>query len=109
MKSKPASRKTRMPKTWLITGLLAAGAVAYVVFIFLPSQRTIDALRAQVQERNQQIMQAQSLTGTLAQARLRLASAQAVSREWRETARQAHSADERHDVPFSFVTLVRAR
>lgn len=56
MKSKPKTKKPRMPKTWLTTALLAAGAVAYVVFVFLPFQRKIDALRSQVQERSQQIM-----------------------------------------------------
>jgi Tfp pilus assembly protein PilO len=86
MKRKITSRKARMPKTWLITALLAAGAVAYVVFVFLPFQQTINGLRAQVQERNQQIMQAQSMTGTLAQARLRLASAHEVGRQWRDQA-----------------------
>ena len=86
MKRKTTSRKTRMPKTWLITALLAAGAVAYVVFVFLPFQQTIHGLRAQIQERNQQIMQAQSLTGTLAQARLRLVAAHEVSHHWRDQA-----------------------
>lgn len=86
MKGKPFGRKAKMPKTWIITALLAACAVAYVVFIFLPFQRTIDAVRAQTQERGQQIMQAQSMAGTLAQARLRLASAQEVSKNWRAEA-----------------------
>jgi Tfp pilus assembly protein PilO len=78
--------KTGPPKTWLITGLLAAGAIAYVVFVFLPCQHTISGLRGQVQERRQQIMQAQSLAGTVAQARLRLASAREVATQWRAEA-----------------------
>jgi Tfp pilus assembly protein PilO len=78
--------KSGKPKTWLITALLAAGAVAYVVFVFLPQQRSIGVLRSQVQERHQQIMQAQSLAGTVAQARLRLASTREVSRQWRAEA-----------------------
>lgn len=86
MKPKPKTKKTRMPKTWLTTALLAAGAVAYVVFVFLPFQRKIDALRSQVQERSQQIMQAQSLTGTLAQARLRLVAAHEVGQQWKSQA-----------------------
>jgi Tfp pilus assembly protein PilO len=86
MKAKTHSRKAKMPKTWLITGLLAAGAVAYVVFVFLPFQQKINALQAQVQERSQQIMQAQSMTGTVAQARLRLAAAHEVSQQWKSQA-----------------------
>jgi Tfp pilus assembly protein PilO len=86
MKKKTISRKSGKPKTWLITALLAAGAVAYVVFVFLPSQRKIADLRAQVHERRQQIMQAQSLAGTVVQARLRLASAREVAKEWKAEA-----------------------
>jgi Tfp pilus assembly protein PilO len=90
MKKKSSVKKPGMPKTWLITGLLAAAAVAYVVFIFLPLQHSINALRGQVHERRQQIMQAQSLAGTVGQARIRLASANEVSRHWRSDApRQA--------------------
>jgi Tfp pilus assembly protein PilO len=82
--------KGRRPKTWLITGLLASGALAYVVFIFLPGQRAISKIRADVEERRQQIMQAQTLTSTVAAARLRLASARDVGRQWRTGApRQA--------------------
>ena len=90
MKKTLVKANPQMPKTWLITGLLAAGAVAYVVFVFVPFQHSIGELRAQVQERRQQIMQAQSLGGTVVQARLRLAAAREVAKEWRaEAPRQA--------------------
>jgi hypothetical protein len=85
MKARP-TKKPGQPKTWLITGLLAAGAVAYVVFLFLPGQRAIDKVRAEVQERRQQIMQAQTLLGTVAAARLRLTAAQEVGQQWRSAA-----------------------
>jgi len=83
MKKKFANHKPGKPKTWLITGLLASCAVAYVVFVFLPFQRSIADLRAQVQERHQQIMQAQSLGGTVVQARQRLVAAREVVQQWR--------------------------
>ena len=90
MKKKTFNRQSGKPQTWLITALLAAAAIAYVVFIFLPFQRSINQLQQQVQERRQQIMQAQSLAGTVAQARIRLASAREVSQQWRADApRQA--------------------
>jgi Tfp pilus assembly protein PilO len=90
MKKKSPSRNSGPPKTWLITGLLAAAAVAYVVFIFLPLQRSIDVLQDQVQERRQQIMQAQNLAGTVAQARVRLVASRDVGQKWRADApRQA--------------------
>src|SRR5438094_6834318 len=90
MKKKTFARKSGKPKTWLITGLLAAAAVAYVVFIFLPLQHSINKLRQQVHERRQQIMQAQSLVGTVAQTRVRLVAAREVCQQWRAQApRQA--------------------
>src|SRR5438132_11421154 len=90
MKKKSFNRKTGKPKTWLVTGLLAAAAIAYVVFTFLPLQHSINQLRQQVQERRQQIMQAQSLVGTVAQTRLRLTAAREVCQQWRsEAPRQA--------------------
>ncbi len=90
MKRKPVIRQPRRPKTWLITALLAASAMAYAVFIFIPTQRAIVKLQQQVHERRQQIMQAQSLAGTVAQSRIRLAAARDVSVQWRaEAPRQA--------------------
>jgi Tfp pilus assembly protein PilO len=83
MKRRNLHTKKGKPQTWLITALLAAGAVAYVVFVFLPLQQMIETLRGQVQERRQQIMQAQSLAGTVAQARIRLTSAREVGDQWR--------------------------
>ena len=86
MKKSYVTRKTSKPQTWLITALLAAGAVAYVVFLFLPQQRKIRELRASVQERKQQIMQAQSLLQTVSAARQRLGAAKKVGEEWRAIA-----------------------
>jgi Tfp pilus assembly protein PilO len=90
MKKKTLNRKGGKPQTWLVTGLLAAAAVAYVVFIFLPLQNSINKLRQDVQERRQQIMQAQSLVGTVAQTRVRLTAAREVCQRWRaESPKQA--------------------
>lgn len=83
MKGNIAPRRGKKPQSWIITGLLATIAVAYVWFVFLPCQRRIDERRAQVQERRQQIMQAQTLTRTVEQARQRLADARQVSEKWR--------------------------
>jgi Tfp pilus assembly protein PilO len=90
MKKKSFNQKTGKPQTWLVTGSLAAAAIAYVVFIFLPLQNSINKLRQRVQERRQQIMQAESLVGTVAQTHIRLAAAREVCQQWRAVApRQA--------------------
>jgi Tfp pilus assembly protein PilO len=78
--------KSSKPKTWLITALLASLAVAYIVFLFLPGQQSIFHLQAQVQERRQHILQAESLVGPIAQAREQLAATREVSLDWQADA-----------------------
>jgi Tfp pilus assembly protein PilO len=70
-------------RTWLITGLVAAGSLAYVFLVFLPAQRSIQSLRSQIREREQQILHADTLVGPLHQATLRLASTREVSQQWK--------------------------
>jgi Tfp pilus assembly protein PilO len=86
MKKQVPTRHSGKPKSWLTTALLAAVALAYLFFVFLPGQESIGELRAQVQERHQQILQAQSLTRTVALAHERLAAAQDVGQQWRADA-----------------------
>jgi Tfp pilus assembly protein PilO len=86
MKKQFSKRKAGKPKTWLTTALLAAVALAYLFFVFLPGQHSIGELRAQVQERHQQILLAQSLVRTVALARERLGAAQEVGQQWRADA-----------------------
>jgi Tfp pilus assembly protein PilO len=86
MKSKSFNQRLDGPKSWLMTGLMGASAVAYVVFVFLPLQRSIDNVQRQIQDRREQILQAQSLASALAQSRLQLSAAREVSRAWRSQA-----------------------
>jgi Tfp pilus assembly protein PilO len=89
------------PRTWLITALLAAAAVAYVVFIFLPVQRSIRALSSRLQEKRQQVVQAQSLNRPLVQARQRLVETRNVCLQWREQAPRPQ------DIAQHFATLTQ--
>lgn len=86
MKKAPRVTPRRQPRTWMITGLLASIAVAYVAFIFVPGQKSISELQAQVQERHQQILQAQSLTRPIAMAKQRLSETREVGLQWRADA-----------------------
>jgi len=74
------------PRTWLITALLAAVSVAYVVFIFLPVQRSIRQLSAELQQRRQELVQAQSLARPIEHAKQRLAETREVCLQWQEGA-----------------------
>jgi Tfp pilus assembly protein PilO len=90
VKKKSFNKARGKPKTWIITLLLAAVAISYLIFIFVPSQRSIGRLRSQFQERRQQIIQAQTLLSTVDQARTRLTETRSVSESWRKEApRQA--------------------
>ena len=60
MKNRNPPQPAAQPRTWLITALLAAAAVGYVVLVFRPAQYRIHGLRAEVQERRQQILQGTS-------------------------------------------------
>src|SRR5262245_20626835 len=86
MKKTIATARAGKPRTWIITALLATLAVGYVLFVFIPCQRSINLLQSQVQERQQQILHAQSLARPLVQARERLAQTREVSRQWRDEA-----------------------
>jgi Tfp pilus assembly protein PilO len=77
------------PRTWLITALLAAMAVGYVVFVFLPLQKKIRVLRSDLQEKRQHVVQAQSLTGTIERAKQQLAHTREVSLSWQAGAPSA--------------------
>jgi Tfp pilus assembly protein PilO len=72
----------RQPRSWLITGLLATGALAYLLFGFLPGQRSISRLRSQVNERQQHILQAHGLIGPLEQTAQQLSRIRTVSETW---------------------------
>lgn len=86
MSSLLISRRHGKPKTWLITGLLGALAVAYLVLGFVPAQRRIRELRGQVEERRQQIVQLQSMLRAVQHARQRLGQAEEVCQQWRSLA-----------------------
>ena len=86
MKKSPLSPQPGKPRTWLITALLAAAAVAYVVFIFLPLQKSIRQLSSDLQEKRQQVVQAQGLTRPITQAKQRLVDTRNVCLQWKEAA-----------------------
>jgi len=90
MTSKLPNRAQKRPKSWLITGLMGAAAIAYVVFVFLPLRHSIDNIRQQIEQRRQEIIDAHSLATKLAETKLQLAATREVSHDWRSQApRQA--------------------
>ncbi|MDX1947425.1 MAG: type 4a pilus biogenesis protein PilO [Pirellulaceae bacterium] len=86
MSKKVVRPSTATQRSWLVTGIVGLAAVAYVVLVFLPGQKSIQTLRAQVADRQQQIVQAESLLGHVEQAALRLARTREVSAQWKAAA-----------------------
>jgi len=82
MKKKLSPPSSSKPKTWLITALLAALAVGYTVFVFLPLQRSIGRLRSELQEKRQHVVHGQSIAGTILRARQQLAQTTEVGQQW---------------------------
>lgn len=74
------------PPTLLVTALLGAGAIAYVLFVFLPGQRAIRELHSQRHDKQQQILASTSLVKQLSVAQKRLTLTQDCSQTWREAA-----------------------
>jgi Tfp pilus assembly protein PilO len=86
---KPAKPQSGKPRTWMITALLAALAVSYVIFIFLPMQRSIRTLRSELQEKRQHVLQGQSLTAPILRSRQQLAETKEVCLQWQAAAPSA--------------------
>jgi Tfp pilus assembly protein PilO len=72
----------RPVKSWMVTAILAAASVGYVLLVFVPGQRTISELRSQLEEKQQHVLQSQRLGGPIRQAEIRLASTREYSTEW---------------------------
>lgn len=72
----------RPVKSWMVTAVLAAASVGYVLLVFVPGQRAIGDLRAQLDEKQQHVLQSQRLGGPIRQAELRLASTREFSTQW---------------------------
>jgi Tfp pilus assembly protein PilO len=101
MKNTQSPATPRKPRTWLITALLAAASVAYVVFVFLPIQRSIRTLKAELQQKRQELVQAQSLSRPIEHAKQRLSETRDVCLQWQE------SAPTPSDLALHFASLTR--
>jgi Tfp pilus assembly protein PilO len=80
---KPSNHK---PRSWVVTTLLSAAAIAYVVFVFLPGQRAIGGMRKQLHEKQEFIVQADRLAFAISRASTDLQSAIEYAEAWRTAA-----------------------
>ena len=66
--------KKKIP-TWLITLLLGGGALAYVMFVFLPGQKKIDQMREEIKLRQSEIVAGELLVQEVASLQTELQDA----------------------------------
>jgi Tfp pilus assembly protein PilO len=60
--------KSALPRSSAVTATLALGALCYVLLIFLPAQRSISALRRELREKQQHVLQSDRLTIPMSQS-----------------------------------------
>lgn len=82
-KSKATSRT---PPSWLVTGVIAALAVLYTLFVFLPGQRKATALRSRKYELMQYVSNQVKTTERIHHARQRQAEMEKTTAVWHEHA-----------------------
>lgn len=82
---KPKSTPPTLP-SWVITGLLAGGAVAYVYLVFLPGQRGIRVTRDALRERQTQLLQSDRLAVPIKLAEDQLVQIHRIADRWRQNA-----------------------
>ncbi len=70
----------------MVTLPLAAGAVAYVVLVFLPGQRTTAELRSEIRDKREYLAHAESLGAALVAGEQELRFAREYQRPWRSHA-----------------------
>jgi Tfp pilus assembly protein PilO len=80
---KPVSIKA---KSVLITLVIASGAVAYSLLVFVPSQKALARLRHQLRDKQRQIVDSDRLISDIAQTEAQLKVAQDYARQWKQTA-----------------------
>lgn len=73
-------------RSLIITTVLATAAVAYVVLIFLPKQKAISELQAELIEKQEYILRADQLISALQLTQLELDGASAFVTDWENTA-----------------------
>jgi Tfp pilus assembly protein PilO len=76
------TKRSAKRTSWFITLPIAAGAVGYLWFVFLPTARTIRETRNEIRLKQDFISQAQSLHATLAQTQRDLKDVESYVADW---------------------------
>ncbi len=69
---------------WWVTLPLAAGSIAYVVFVFLPGQQTTAELRSRIRQKQQHLAHAQAVGAALVASEEELRLIRQYQEQWRK-------------------------
>ena len=70
-------------RTWIMTVAMAAGAVAYAYFVFLPTQASVTDMRRELQTKQNFVVASEKLFPAIIRARHRLATTNQYADSWR--------------------------
>lgn len=79
---KNAQANSRSLPSWLVTGLIAAAAVAYTMFVFLPQQRKTGLLKAKKFELMQYVANQGQMSDKIAKAQERQRDVEVTTARW---------------------------
>jgi Tfp pilus assembly protein PilO len=80
------TEKKKNPKSWIVTLLLAGGALAYVFLVFLPGQRSISTLREELTTKQGFIIETDSIAASIVEAEEKLKDVESYIEKWRDEA-----------------------
>ena len=89
------SEHTKKPKSWILTVLISAAALAYAFFVFLPAQKSIASLRSELAGQRKEILELGSLETEIVGLQRRIAAVRATLETWQE-----HAPTERETATF---------
>ncbi len=78
--------RTARRGNWIVTLPLAAGAIAYLVFVFVPGRQTTAELRSQIQDQQEYLSHAGAVGAALAAVEAELHRTEQYQTRWRTTA-----------------------
>lgn len=76
----------KRPKSWILTALISGTALAYAVFVFLPTQKSIASIRTELAEQRNEVLKLGALESEIVDLEQRIAAVRLTIDTWHEHA-----------------------
>ena len=80
------SEHAKRPKSWILTVLISGAALAYVSFVFLPTQKSIAGLRSELAQHRGEVLELGALETEIVGLQSRIDAVRATVDQWKEHA-----------------------